>query len=232
MCVNCGLSVSEIKNHVLMQSNIPDIEKYQENIVHWIFMAESQIGTFNGLHKYTNIELSNSSPDTKILLPDNMYTLDDVCVGGVSIRYSGEGSNYNSSCGCGGGDNNCSCYTWFVNGCYLQFSSKVSKVTISYTAIPTDEEGFPLVNRGHLMAIVSFIKYMLLQSRFDDGKIPMGIYQTRYREWISRKTAARALDEVPTGQEMELLANIYNAKLPVSIRRGFAYNNFNSIIIN
>jgi hypothetical protein len=60
---------------------------------------------------------------------------------------------------------------------------------------------------------------MMLQARFDEGKVNGGVYQTRYREWIMRRDAARAEDESPTDAEMDTLSAIYNSKLPVHYKR-------------
>lgn len=218
-CANCGLSLSEIKNRVLLQSKVADIEQWAEHIYSWVLECERQIGTFNGLRKVVNYKIENDTPTTKTPLPDDIYQLEDVQFCGRASYYTGSSSHFATSCNCGCGAD-CTCVKWFVNGCYIQSSSKVSDVIISYLAMPIDEEGFPYVRESHISAIISFIKYMMLQSRFDEGKVPMGVYNTRYREWIMRRNEAIAYDNNPvTEEEMARLANIYNEKLPVHYRR-------------
>jgi len=72
---------------------------------------------------------------------------------------------------------------------------------------------------------------MMLQARFDEGKVPMGVYQTRYREWIMRRDAARAKDEIPSDGEMKRLANIWNSKLPVNYQRNAQFSRDYIIVV-
>lgn len=218
-CANCGLSMSEIKNHVLLQSSIGDIEKYGEHFYAWVLEAEKQIGTYNGMHKVLNYKITNDVATTLTPLPDDIYQLLDADFCNQYSYYTGASNNFRTSCNCGCSvANNCSCIKWFVNGCYIQSSRKVEEVNISYLAIPLDDDGFPYVKETHLSAIIAYIKFMLIQGRFDEGKVAMQIYNTRYREWILRCREARSKDEVPNDAELERLANIFNAKLPVHYR--------------
>jgi len=223
-CANCGLTISEIKNQLLLQTKGDDIEKWGEHIYAWVINAEKEIGTFNGLQKVYNEKLENDSPSTKTKLPDGIYQLQDVDFCGNFAYYTGASNHFNTKCGCGcANTNDCSCIKWFVNGCYIQTSRKVDVMYVSYLAVPLDEEGYPYVKETHLKAIISYIKYMMLQARFDEGKVPQGVYQTRYREWIMRRNEARAVDEAPSDAELQTLANIYNSKLPVHYNRSGLY---------
>jgi len=226
-CANCGLTFSEIKNQVLLTSKNADIEQWSEHIYSWTIDAERQIGTFAAMHKVMNYKIENEGGEGLTLtpLPDDVYQLLDINFCGQSAFYTGVSNHFNTQCGCGCTTaNNCTCIKWFINGCYIQTSRKIKEVNVSYLALPIDEEGFPYVNQNHLDAIVAYIKYMMLQARFDEGKVPQAVYQTRYREWIMRRDAARAKDEIPNDGEMNRLANIWNSKLPVNYRRNAQFS--------
>lgn len=218
-CANCGLTFSEIKNHVLLSSKNTDIEQWSEHIYSWTIDAERQIGTFNGLHKVMGYKIENGEGKTLTPLPDDVYQILDINFCGQSAYYTGVSNHFNTQCNCGcAGANNCTCIKWFINGCYIQTSRKIEEVNVSYLSMPIDDEGFPYVNQNHLDAIVAYVKYMMLQARFDEGKVPMSVYNTRYREWIMRRDAARSKDEIPNDAEMRRLANIWGSKLPVDYR--------------
>lgn len=223
-CANCGVSFSDIKNRVLLQSSMSNISKWDEHIYQWIIDAEREIGTFGGLLPHNNYKIELDNATTKIPLPDDLYTLTDACFGSNASMYTGVGSAFNKNCQCGGGNTNCGCIKWYVNGCYIYTSRKVDEVTISYLSIPLDEDGFPYVKEDHVPAIIAYIKYALLQANFDDGKVQMAVYQTRYREWLMRKLKAKSRDATPNDAEMERLSNIWNSKLPVSYRASSGRN--------
>jgi hypothetical protein len=219
-CADCGASFSEIKNRLLLTSNKSDISKWDEHIYYWIVEAERSIGTFDGLHVVNNYTIKPDSHTTKINLPDDVYMLTDVCFGSQSSMYTGVGSYFNKNCGCGNSNNgSCGCIKWYTNGCYIYTSRSVGEATISYTAIPLDEDGFPYVKQDHVPAILAFIRLQMLQANFDDGKVNGAVYQTRQREWANQLRVARSRDNTPkTDAEMDRLSNIWNSKLPVSYR--------------
>lgn len=212
-CADCGVSFSEVKNHILLSSNIQDISKYDEHIYSWIIGAEQAIATYNGLDKIRDFTITNTPPSTKTPLPDNLYMLESVKFDGHTSVYTAGGMYYNRDCGCN--TTPCICVKWYQNGCYIYSSVPVENVTINYQAFPIDEEGYPYVRQSHLEAIIAYIKYMLLQARYDVGKVQKHVYKTRYNEWLKRRDDARAQDEVPNDNEMARLAAIWNSKLPI-----------------
>lgn len=89
------------------------------------------------------------------------------------------------------------------------------RISISYKAIPVDNDGFPLLidNEVYLAALEAFIKVQVFTIKFDTGKISGGVLQNAQQEYAWR---AGQLDEemkIPSISEMETLTRMYNTLL-------------------
>lgn len=89
------------------------------------------------------------------------------------------------------------------------------RISISYRAIPVDDDGFPLLidNEVYLAALEAYIKVQVFTIKFDTGKISGSVLQNAQQEYAWR---AGQLDEemkTPSISEMETLTRMYNTLL-------------------
>lgn len=88
-------------------------------------------------------------------------------------------------------------------------------VEVAYKAIPTDEEGFPLLidNETYLNALEAYIKMKVFTVRFDTGKIAAGILQNAQQDYAWSAKQLQSEFTTPSISEMEALSRMQTAAL-------------------
>jgi len=103
---------------------------------------------------------------------------------------------------------------WEVTQGYLVLKSNQDgqKVTIQYLGFELDEDGFPKVVSGHVMAIVEYIMYKYaVRSRFSPVKMDHTDVRRHWLEWMRLASSARADDaELSETDRMEIIAMIHD----------------------
>lgn len=89
-------------------------------------------------------------------------------------------------------------------------------IQVAYKAIPTDEDGFPLLldNETYLDALEAYIKKQVFTVKFDQQKISASVLQNAQ---IDYAVAARLLQSemtLPSPSEMRTLSAIWNTMIP------------------
>lgn len=103
-----------------------------------------------------------------------------------------------------------------TQGQIIYTSFPEGKIQIAYRALPTDEDGFPMIidNETYLDALEGYIKMKVFEVKFDQQKIPAGIFQNAKQQYY---TAARLLQSeftLPSPSEMESISRLWNTMIP------------------
>lgn len=103
-----------------------------------------------------------------------------------------------------------------TQGRIIYTSFKCGKIEIAYKAIPTDEDGFPLLidNEVYLQALEAYIKERMFTVKFDQGKISAGILQNAQKDYAWAAAQLNSEMQIPSVSEMESIASAWNSMLP------------------
>lgn len=206
--MGCKIGIAELMNRVVLNSTIQNVDAITENIVVWAFDAEKRIGTGEMFDKQEKLYRVNS---TKFRIPDNIMSINDICIPGQSVVYT-EGA-LKKKCGCS--CDSCCCIKVAKNGKYLNFSTEVDDIWLDYVGIAVDEYGFPMIDEDHVDAIESYISFMLTNIRFKNGLVPQHVYRELKRTYLIKFRAANSHDKMPNDATRRRLDAIFNSKLPV-----------------
>ena len=115
--------------------------------------------------------------------------------------------------------------TFKVQGNIIYTSFKEGRLVIAYRAIPTDDEGLPLIpdNPVFLKALELFIKKEWFTILFDMGKIAPAVLQNVQQEYAWSAGQCNMEFTLPSVSEMESISNILNQMIPRTdeFRKGF-----------
>lgn len=89
-------------------------------------------------------------------------------------------------------------------------------VQIAYRAIPVDDDGFPMLidNDTYLDALEGYIKMKVFEVKFDQQKIPAGVFQNAQQQYYASAKLLQSEFSIPSPSEMESLARIWNTMIP------------------
>lgn len=99
------------------------------------------------------------------------------------------------------------------------------KVELSYKAIPTDEDGYPLLidNETYLNALEAYIKVKVFTVKFDTGKIASGVLSNAQTDYAWASHLLQSEMTLPSVSEMESITRMLNTmiKPTTSFDNGF-----------
>lgn len=106
--------------------------------------------------------------------------------------------------------------TFKTQGRVIFTSFPEGKVSIAYKAIPTDEDGFPLLidNETYLDALEAYIKKRVFTIKFDQGKIGVGVLHNAQADYAVAARLLMSEFTLPSVSEMQSLANMWNTLIP------------------
>lgn len=86
------------------------------------------------------------------------------------------------------------------------------EVEIAYKAIPTDDDGFPLLidNETYLNALEAYIKVKVFTVKFDTGKMAAGILNNAQAEYAWASHLLKTEMTMPSMSEMESITRMLN----------------------
>jgi hypothetical protein len=136
--------------------------------------------------------------------------------------------SFNNSMHCTNYDHACkSSSTYTVNGNYIFTSFDHGSVMMAYLAIPTDEEGFPLIpaDEWWRQAVQFEIAYKIAMKLFIQGNILDKTFQyiEKERDWKVAQAVNKS--KMPSIDEMESFKNQWLRLIP-------NYNNHNTFFKN
>lgn len=103
-----------------------------------------------------------------------------------------------------------------TQGRVIYTSFPEGKVSVSYRAIPVDEDGFPQLidNETYLDALEAYIKMKVFTVKFDTGKISSTVLQNAQQSYAFAARLLQSEFTLPSPSEMESLARIWNTMIP------------------
>jgi hypothetical protein len=89
------------------------------------------------------------------------------------------------------------------------------KVELSYKAIPTDEDGYPLLidNETYLNALEAYIKVKVFTVKFDTGKIAAGVLSNAQTDYAWASHLLQSEMTLPSVSEMESITRMLNTMI-------------------
>tara|TARA_R110002126_G_scaffold52440_5_gene142626 strand:- start:4700 stop:5878 length:1179 start_codon:yes stop_codon:yes gene_type:complete len=101
------------------------------------------------------------------------------------------------------------------NGCINFNALDGETLGIAYMGVELDEEGWPMIYHDHEDAVTHYLQYMLISRRYYNGKVPQHVFVNSERRWKDLCAQARGDDEMPTPDELNYLANMWNQLMPL-----------------
>jgi hypothetical protein len=103
-----------------------------------------------------------------------------------------------------------------MNDAYFNFNFEKGKVQIAYLAIPTDDEGFPMIpdNVSFREAIEKYIVMKLNYGRFITEQINLNTWNMIVNDWHHYCSQARGKANMPNMDQMESIKNMWNKLMP------------------
>lgn len=110
----------------------------------------------------------------------------------------------------------CTDETFFITETTIKASFKEGKLCMTYLAIPTDEEGYPLIPDEvyYDKALKAYCTYMLDRIEFRKAKLPEVAYRDSEKDWLWYVAAARGAANMPNLQQLERLKNVWVRLIP------------------
>lgn len=105
---------------------------------------------------------------------------------------------------------------FMINNSYIYTSFDTGELCISYLAIPTDEDGYPMVPDEELV-IDACSKYIIMNLDYREwrkGAIPDKVYEKSEREWHYGVSAARGALNMPNVHKLESIRNSIQRLIP------------------
>lgn len=107
---------------------------------------------------------------------------------------------------------------WFYNitGGYIKTNLKEGYLLISYQAIPTDSDGYPLIpnDESFLEAIYWYINMKLTYPEWKMGKIRDAVYFDTKSSWNYYRKQAYGNAMMPDIDQLESIKNVWNRLIP------------------
>lgn len=210
MVTGSTISVGNILWKVLKQPIVQDL-KYEDAAEYAIEYLRLIGASLAFEDKVERIKLSNY----KGLLPSNLINIkgieysDTECIGGIAMRYA---SNiYHTDIE---NDRNCKNttqeYTYITQNNVITTSMKDGWINISFSALATDEFGYPLIpdNESFKVGLEYYIIHRTLEGLWSMGKITDKVFQ--YYEQKRHYYSAQATNSM-TIKNMDQMETMFNA---------------------
>ena len=207
MMTGRSVSVGNILWKVLKQPIVQDL-KYEDAAEYAIEYLRLIGAPLSFEDKVIRIKLSNY----KGMLPPNLISLrgiaysDCECDGGIAMRYASD-IYHTAITGCEPGGQE---YTYITQNNVVTTSMKDGWINISYSAIATDDFGYPLIpdNESFKVALEYYIIHRTLEGLWSMGKITDKVFQ--YYEQKRHYYSAQATNSM-TIKNMDQMETMFNA---------------------
>ena len=200
-------SVGTILWKVLKQPIVQDL-KYEDAAEYAIEYLRLIGAALSFEDKVESIKLNNY----KGLLPNNLINIRGIqyseceCEGGIAMRYASDIYHTNLGKDCVGGRE----YTYITQNNIITTSMKDGWINLSYSALATDEFGYPLIpdNESFKVALEYYIIHRTLEGLWSMGKITDKVFQ--YYEQKRHYYSAQATNSM-TIKNMDQMETTFNA---------------------
>ena len=227
------ISSKEVIGKVFRDLNLQDTARVVD-FVEWIGEALEYIGCFD---QWVVDVKKLTIKDHRVAIPCNFYQLISIWYQGEPLKLSSSSFPNNLIC-CdlttddldpltlakvdglvtfeASGSADCSEESYTINPGYINTSFCDGEICIAYTAIPVDEDNYPMLPDD-----VSFkdalVKYIVMKLKYADwvsGRISANDYVVFTRDWEFSCTQARATGIMPSLDRMENIKNIWLRLVP------------------
>jgi len=105
---------------------------------------------------------------------------------------------------------------FFITESHIKTSFREGKICLLYLAIPSDEEGYPLIPDDvyFAKALKAYCTYMLDRIEFRKQKLPEVAYRDSEKDWLFYVNSARGAANMPNVQQLERLKNVWVRMIP------------------
>lgn len=186
-----------------------------DTCVEWIGDALLYIGVFKQFdQKIIKIDITNG----RGTLPCDFYKLIYVTYNNIPMSWSTNSMDKAYFCEDCRIPQCCTEYNFYINNNFIFTSFTSGEVCLEYLAIPTDEEGYPLVpdEINFLDACKMYVIKMLDWQDWRRGIIPDKIKDDSEIRWNEKVQAARGAGNMPNPHELENLKNVWQRLIPLN----------------
>src|ERR1700751_3802910 len=188
-------------------------ELNSNDLVEWVFEGLQLIGAFSqDIDKPECLDICNH----ETVLPFDFYKLIEISHNKKPMHWANPGLVHQYGCeGC----KVKSCCTendFYITESHIRTSLKEGKICISYLAVPTCEDGYPLVPDDVYFdkALKSYCTYMLDRIEFRKQKLPEVAYRDSEKDWLWYVAAAKGSANMPNTQQLQRLMNVWVRLIP------------------
>ncbi len=197
----------------------------------WVSMIEwsaEALGLIGAFSQYIPKTVVLDTTGFKAKLPCDFYKVQQIAVGALPIQY-GTGT-FDAQYHCSDCPNlkTTSQLVYTINDSFI-FTNFEQDLCLSYLAIPTDEEGYPLIpdNVSYMEALYKYIDMKMAWPEARSGKLPMSIYREIVEDWNYKCMQARGNASMPNLEQLEGLKNQWMRLIPDVNRFGKFFNDLN-----
>jgi hypothetical protein len=197
------ISVYEVIEKITRDINLKSSDEWNINwFIEWIAEAEELIGSNVGLiTKETELVVENK----RAYLPCDMYSLIMLSISGIGLLEDSSKFGIGQKC------------EYHINDTVININLQDgARINISYYAIPTDDNGFPLVKNTifHKEAIESYVIWKFKYRDYLNGIYPPQVYKDIEMRWYNKRDIARADDNFPNAARIENIKRSWLRLIP------------------
>lgn len=183
------------------------------SIISWCGEALLLIGAYSQFTEEIKcVDVCNHEAE----LPCDFYKLIDISHNKRAMHWATK--TLAAQYGCDGCkiSNCCTENEFYITNFTLRTSFKEGSVCLNYLAVPTDEEGYPLIPDDVYFdkALKSYCTYMLDRIEFRKAKIPEVAYRDSEKDWYFYVSSAKGSANMPNAAQMENLLNTWVRLIP------------------
>lgn len=200
------ISVKQVVQTVIRNLGVQDAASEFHNFVEWAFEAEKKIGSFK---TFVVKEVSLTISNKQATLPNDFIELIDV-KNEHNRFYEAEQRPFKEK-----NSGMASFNTYYLSNGFIRFSEVTdTSIDISYTALDTDDDGYPTIEANHEDAISAYLMYKYKARDYYNQKLPKYIHDDLKREWFRLCAQARGNDNMPNRNQMRAISKYWNSLVP------------------
>lgn len=193
----------------------------EDDMIEWVGEALLRIGAYSQFSPKVEILTVTNG---KVEIPCDFYKLMEITYSTNTSHFkrylSWKNESFMSEYFC----DDCQIPVWrypdedyfMINNSYIYTSFSDGEICISYLAIPTDADGYPMIPDEEYV-IDACAKYVISQIDYREWRksaIPDKVYERSEREWLWAVGAARGALNMPNFQQLESLRNVLQRLIP------------------
>jgi len=194
------------------------------DVVEWVAESLQLIGAYSQFdEKVDCIEICEYQAE----LPCGFHKLMDASYNGLPISWATNTLISQYGCESCKVPPCCTQETFYITESHIKTSFREGKICLAYLAIPTDEEGYPMIPDDVYFdkALKAYCTYMLDRIEFRKQRLPEVAYRDSERDWLWYVAAAKGSANQPNMHQLENLKNTWVKLIPKQ-------NEFNTFFSN